>query len=183
MRRRLLNLLTALSLLLCVAAVALWVRGHWVGDGIVVSSGRYHHSLDSSLGFLDYECCWERPRPVRKTLPMTPGRGFRRTRWEPAEWETRLPPEAGRFLGFAWGSGEKVYQSRDPFVWVRVPYWSVVAALAAVPAWRFSARARRAARIRNSVCPGCGYDLRATPGQCPECGAGAGADSDGAQQC
>src|SRR5687767_4499892 len=30
MRRRLLNLLTAVSLLLCVAAVALWVRSYWV---------------------------------------------------------------------------------------------------------------------------------------------------------
>ena len=32
MRRTLLNLLTALSLLLCVAAAALWVRGYWRGD-------------------------------------------------------------------------------------------------------------------------------------------------------
>src|SRR5437870_231846 len=32
MKRRLLNLLTALSLLLCVAAVALWVRSYAVSD-------------------------------------------------------------------------------------------------------------------------------------------------------
>jgi hypothetical protein len=32
MTRRLLNLLTLLSLLLCVAAVALWVRSHRVGE-------------------------------------------------------------------------------------------------------------------------------------------------------
>src|SRR4051794_27137834 len=34
MRRRLLNLLTALSLVLCVAVVALWVRSHYYGDGL-----------------------------------------------------------------------------------------------------------------------------------------------------
>jgi hypothetical protein len=32
LKRRLLNLLTALSLLLCVAVVALWVRSYWVAD-------------------------------------------------------------------------------------------------------------------------------------------------------
>jgi len=32
MRRRLLNLLTALSLLLCVAVCVLWVRSYWIGD-------------------------------------------------------------------------------------------------------------------------------------------------------
>jgi hypothetical protein len=34
MRRRLLNFLTALSLLVCVAAVALWVRSYWASDWI-----------------------------------------------------------------------------------------------------------------------------------------------------
>jgi hypothetical protein len=38
MKRRLLNLLTAVSLLLCVAACVLWVRSYWVAD-LVVRSG------------------------------------------------------------------------------------------------------------------------------------------------
>ena len=44
-------------------------------------------------------------------------------------------------------------------------------ALAAAPTlWLAARRARRRARP-PSVCPRCGYDLRATPGRCPECGA------------
>src|SRR6185369_17978142 len=34
MKRRLLNLLTALSLLLCVAVCGLWVRGYFVADAV-----------------------------------------------------------------------------------------------------------------------------------------------------
>jgi hypothetical protein len=48
-------------------------------------------------------------------------------------------------------------------------FWLLSLVLAALPlAWPwFTARYRRVAR---DACPWCGYDLRATPNRCPECG-------------
>ena len=55
-----------------------------------------------------------------------------------------------------------------------VPFWSVAAATALLPlAWttsRLRSRIRRGRRSNAGLCPACGYDLRATPDRCPECG-------------
>ena len=47
----------------------------------------------------------------------------------------------------------------------------LTAGLAVATAARDAARRRRADLIARGICLACGYDLRATPGRCPECGA------------
>jgi hypothetical protein len=50
------------------------------------------------------------------------------------------------------------------------PHWSMVVVTAAVPvAWLIGWLARRR-RMAHGCCQKCGYDLRATPDRCPECG-------------
>ena len=73
-------------------------------------------------------------------------------------------------LGFYWFAGD-ARNSR----FFAVPYWSLFLLTAALPAlflvlWR---RGRRRSRV--GLCPTCGYDLRATPERCPECGTQAAA--------
>lgn len=54
---------------------------------------------------------------------------------------------------------------------VGVPMWAACALLLAMPtvwAWHWF-RSQRG--LRRGLCANCGYDLRATPDRCPECGA------------
>jgi hypothetical protein len=51
-----------------------------------------------------------------------------------------------------------------------VPMWLPFALTLVLPLAQVVRLYRRRHRRRSGRCPGCGYDLRATPDRCPECG-------------
>jgi hypothetical protein len=56
---------------------------------------------------------------------------------------------------------------------IGLPYWPLCAAFAALPlgrAWFSFHESRWRARTARGECARCGYDCRATPDRCPECG-------------
>ena len=58
---------------------------------------------------------------------------------------------------------------------VFVPMWASCLATAGLPLAWVSIRLRAARQAGAGLCPRCGYDLRATPDRCPECGTQVGA--------
>jgi hypothetical protein len=81
------------------------------------------------------------------------------------------------FMGFEYETGVDrmtYYELGAPpgsrhILWLRVPYW-LFAASGLAPAAILAARWRRRAMRGAEHCEHCGYDLRATPLRCPECG-------------
>jgi len=53
---------------------------------------------------------------------------------------------------------------------VFLPLWCVAAATAVTPLLWVHRRHRRKLREVTNLCVSCGYDVRATPARCPECG-------------
>jgi hypothetical protein len=187
MRRRLLNFLTALSLLVCVAVAALWVRSYFVADWVRWSAVDYaapevhYRTVQSDSGgifvldrrdrWANFAQCVEYYRCLERYLREQPGR----MRREMAErGATSAYPRPVRMLG--WTGFRHDHSARfDRFggltEWSAVvPYWSVGLAFLLLPAARLTFALRRRRRRVLGLCPRCGYDLRGTPELCPECG-------------
>ena len=156
MKRRLLNLLTALSLLLCVAVCFLWVRSYWVSEGVawlvaddgvgqrgysfssdigvlqIYSSHVRDHRSEQSLGFF-----WNRLAPDFNSRPLanTPDPGYQRF---------------GRRDGLLAFGAESLSRPQLRIWRVTVPHWFPALAFALLPAarlalWRRHHRRRRSA--------------------------------------
>jgi hypothetical protein len=74
--------------------------------------------------------------------------------------------------------GMIAYGKPVPYQATGVPLWMPLVLFGLTPAARLGGRIVRRTRARSNhlrgLCPHCGYDLRATPNRCPECGTQAG---------
>ncbi len=74
---------------------------------------------------------------------------------------------------FRWELERKVLADGEPFthVNVHVPHVVLLVILAPGVLWPLLYWRRRRRRVKRGLCLNCGYDLRASPERCPECGA------------
>ena len=220
MSRRLLSLLVASSLLLSLAAAALWVRtGHYTDVFMAALPGGRCVLLTSHRGgWVEFTFVrdgwraggvgwwakdwrdptrvlplgaddrgplkmWQRPSDVFNWGPPGLRGEFSLRRGTPAVMtDAAGGVQLDRTKGLpadVWGNVApgSPYWAFPPTAEIRVPHWSLVAAAALLPvgraAGRLGVRLRRRLTFKRGHCPECGYDLRASPERCPECGRGA----------
>jgi len=159
--------LTALSLLVLVAALGLWARSYWHADRYTRNWPNGTETVQSLRGRL----VWSRMEAAGVTAAGTatlrgPSAGLATA---PADREAL----AGFFAEHPTGFGR--YHKADAWGTISTrmaPHWALAAAAAILAAIGLWAR-RRCAPGRPGGCPQCGYDFRATPDRCPECGCAA----------
>ena len=194
MKRRLSNLVAILSLHLCAAVAVLGVLGFfaspwwpaWIqGNGVQLHAWRGrvflagHHTRperpDRYITFLLVEdaaaaaagaATWHHPNaawdgPAYPEVP--PGQSL-------SAGSVRLPTEPT----WGWGSVRPSWHlHRHPAGFtgfVSVPCWLLLLVLGSPLWWRLYRQHRRRRQATSGRCSSCGYDLRATPDRCPECG-------------
>jgi hypothetical protein len=157
MRWRLFTFAAAVSLMLCVIALMAWPVGYWRRVYVFYRFGATQigiqtHAGTMSLGVYQY------PRPTSLSGWGGAVRGL-----EPDDYE-------GLFnFGHLHSPARHAGDNRHDGWWC--PNWFLVALFGATPAvWFARFRTRREWLLRGR-CRKCGYDLRASPDRCPECGA------------
>lgn len=194
MKRLPLNLACGASLLLSVAISSAWIRSHWRHDYVhdrrcffeADREGYVQRVLHSGLGRVRFERGGEElyyddaiARFLRSRVTLLDKQS------RPWTWDWAAVPAEDRWraglTGFLYKTNfqgtrrtGRIYFYRA----VELPYWAVWLAATALPAVRVGAfirkeRTRAAAEHGRVPCTSCGYDLRATPERCPECGTAA----------
>jgi hypothetical protein len=184
-RHRLFSLASALSLLLCVAVCVMWVRSFKHCSDTTLNLRTFYVNLNDANGvvggavvhdFAPDRPAWQyRREPVRREdMPGSnwvtesgSGKTSRVQSVAPNAWGFGVHdagPTPGGSRG-AWAHGGR----RMWIIWV--PYWLPALLTAALPAEAIYRIIRQRRRRSAGQCKVCGYDLRATPDRCPECGA------------
>jgi hypothetical protein len=178
MKRRLFNLLAGVSLLLCVAVLSLWTHSYFRSAALhffaATDNGgisRDHYALSEFGGLVVGENRNTFSRRSAGTFggmigPLPSGQrrysfilaGFAFDRRTTQFIENSARDERPQDL---------TWQSETSRV-LRIPYWFLSLVTLVVPSiWLYRVTRRT---YTPGLCLTCGYDLRATPDRCPECG-------------
>jgi hypothetical protein len=164
LRRWLLNLAAGISLLLCATTIVVWLRSYYCSDMMYRGVPGRADGIDSGMGQFSVS--------LQRINPQAQPRRF-------VEWTSRRPAQYPvfsnariwyEFLGFRSYSLQTTSVTMHRWV---LPYWLPTLATALLPALalrRAYSTRRQRLRAQHRLCLVCGYDLRATPDRCPECG-------------
>ena len=174
MKRRLFRQLSALSLLVFVLIIGLRIANFFGGDALFSWRG-YDYGINRHRytyfvlhdGWLAVNYFWE----DHLDAPPLPK--------ETLGWRLQLfrgPYSSGGSIApgglWSWHSGPM--SASSGYFTLDVRLWPIIVVTAILPGVRIALAVlawRRRRRQQEGLCPTCGYDVRATPERCPECGA------------
>ena len=185
-KRLLFSFMASASFILLASVLVIWVRSYWVmNDGYmdwyrVARLDENLFAFEISRGGIDisYLKLQDYDADDYAEGLFSDEGGPMQAGWESAK-ATEYPtdPNLGKTVaGFGWFYESKAYQNgnvgRETKMECVAPLWSLTFVLALLPAaWLVLAwRRGRDGRWQVGHCSNCGYDLRASPEICPECG-------------
>jgi hypothetical protein len=155
---------------LCVAVCGLWIRSYWISDLWFFHLGPREHRVWTRRGRV----------AVETTNPIQSAGDLMHTSIEIDDVSVWI---ADDFLRTQFGTrplrmfdGARTVIPGSLFTQpitktaIVFPLWSLAAAFAILPTWYALRATRSRRRSTQGFCAQCGYDLRASPDRCPECG-------------
>ena len=163
MKRRLFTILSALSLLIFMAVCVLWVRGlsRYEMWEYQTSADKLYHVV-SVHGDI-YFSAVDRSPSIHAPVGFKYSGAKAPAHWDSWHASTPKPNVARRMLGVG-------FIRFEYGVKLVLACWLLSASCMVLPTLWMSRYVRERLRTARGLCPSCGYDLRATPERCPECG-------------
>ena len=167
----------AVSMLLVLLAALGWWRSHRVGDQWmhdrhrIDAAGVFTRTIGFAHGggdfvFFTISGHFRNPNVLRTWIHLT---------FTPTPVRMLMSGYVHGIGGYGWSTWTETSGLQAPPNTVSAivfPYWLAVLVGSLAPAWWLwgGKRRRRAHRLAAGWCANCGYDLRASPERCPECG-------------
>jgi len=182
------NATTAVSLLVCLLTVTFWIRSYWLGEGWEYwgppdRSGRHFLSMTAKSAEGLFWMGWIY-RDDADVAGMSLNQKDRFGWWHGSgnahalaaseyKWIYKSHPILSHF-GFAGWDRTQYMGSEAHRGFIDIRYWLLAIVFGILPGIKtlniVLASRRRRYRRSHGLCLACGYDLRATPDRCPECG-------------
>jgi hypothetical protein len=183
---------SAAMLLVCLALSAICVRSFYASDDVRVNYNDVGIAIGQpylvdtySVGTSRRGLCFTYERHDDSFLRTFPGTAATQLPSRTFDW-FKSPPKESDSTPNQWRTWRKEWawfaagqndinglHVKAHSRYLAVPYWFLIgtSALASLPVLNSARRSRRVRRARRlGLCLNCGYDLRASPQRCPECG-------------
>ena len=165
-----------LCMLLTLALAILWFRSYTRGDMMHWGVRNTAHEEQFNRHIYIYVLSTTGEFQICRRSSSIKSRGFKWVRPHLRDAKFDFSNDEINFWGFRWENNRLPNRPLSWTSWsdwvfsITIPYWALVLFSSAWPTIWLVGRLRHRRKTKSGCCPACGYDLRATPERCPECG-------------